>query len=168
MIQNLLLVAMVLLCILLVISIFRKPLEDRSLNLCRFKILSPKYNVKGNTKRACFNIIVEKKHRYFINFPLSFKFYSEQEFKTTVKVNYTTPGEAEPQIILDKIIDFTSKIKQHVVYITDVIMGKITIDVELEVEYGTPIIGFEILENSTCKLIKEHTLELKFPKINES
>lgn len=164
MVQNFLLVVMVLLCVLLIISIFRKPLEDRSLNPCKFKILSPKYYISGNKKRVCFNIIVEKKHRYFINFPLSFKFYSEKDFKTQVKVNYTTPGEEYPQMILDKIIDFDIKVQEYVVYITDVIMGKITIEVELEIEHGKPIIGFEILENSTCQLTKEHKIELKFPE----
>jgi len=162
MVQNLLLVVMVLLCILLIISILKKPF-DASRNPCKFKILSPDYSFEGNKKIANFGIIVEKRHRYFINFPLLFRFYSDSHFESMVKITYTTPGE-EKQLVLDKWIEFTSKIKEHIVYITDVIMGKIMIEVTLEVGSGEPIVGFEILENSTCELTKEHKIELKFPK----
>jgi hypothetical protein len=43
-------------------------------------------------------------------------------------------------------------------------MGRINIEVVVESSYGNPIIGFEIMENSTCELTKEHKLELKFPE----
>ena len=43
----------------------------------------------GNKKHASFNIIVERRHRYFINFPLLFKFYSDSEFRTKVKIYYS-------------------------------------------------------------------------------
>jgi hypothetical protein len=161
MIQNLLLIFIVLLCTLLIISILRNPFDNIK-NPCRFKILPPKFTVNGKNKKASFNIIVEKKHRYFINFPLLFKFYSHQNFKTSVKISYTLE-EDESQILLNKVIEFTSKVNEHVVYITDVIVGKINIEIELEVDYGNPIIGFEIMQNSTCDLTKEHKLELKFP-----
>jgi hypothetical protein len=154
---------MILLCVLLVISIFRKPFDSLR-NPCKFKIQPPKYSSEGKTKKATFNINVEKRHRYFINFPLLFKFYAHEKFKTHVKVTYTTPGEEEPQVIFDRIVDFTSKVKEHTVYITDVIMGKITIEITLDIAYGSPIVGFEILQNSTCELTKEQKLELKFPK----
>ena len=162
MVQNLLLIVMVLLCILLIISILRKPF-DVTRNPCKFKILSPQYSSVDNKRIANFAIIVEKRHRYFINFPLLFRFYSDDSFKSMVKITYTTPGE-EKQLVLDKWIEFTSKIREHIVYITDVIMGKIVIEIILEIENGDPIVGFEILENSTCELTKEHKLELKFPK----
>lgn len=160
MIQNLLLIFIVFLCILLIISILRNPFDSIK-NPCRFKIIPPKYSSNGKHKRAVFNIIVEKKHRYFINFPLLFKFYSHQNFKTSVKIAYTLE-EDESQILLNKNIEFSSKVNEHIVYITDVIMGKITIEIDLEVDYGKPIIGFEIMQNSTCDLTKEHKLELKF------
>jgi len=156
---------MVLLCVLLIISILRKPFDSSGLNPCRFKILDPKYIVEGKKKTAAFEIIVEKQHRYFINFPLSFKFYSDQKFKTLVKISYTNPSENSPlqHLLLDKWIEFTTKTKEHIVYITDVFVGKIIIEVILEVDFGNPIIGFQILENKTCDLTKEHKLELKFP-----
>lgn len=163
MVQSLLLAALVSLCVLLIISLIRTPFDQRVKNPCRFKILPPKYKIDGNKKHVCFNIIVEKRHRYFINFPLHFRFYSNTKFRSIVKVFYSTPGE-EKQILLDKEIEFISKIKEYTVYITDVIMGKILIEVELEVENVNPIIEFEIMENSTCTLMKEHKLEIKFPE----
>jgi hypothetical protein len=161
-VQNILLITLIILCILLVISLIKKPFDSEK-NLCRFKILSPKYNVEGNKRRACFSIMVEKKHRYFINFPLSFKFYSHEQFKSHVKITYETHGEEGPQLLLDKLIEFTSKIKEQIVYVTDIIVGKITVEVFLDVEYGSPIVEFQILENNTCDLNKEYKLELIFP-----
>ena len=165
MVQSLLLGALVLLCVLLIISLIRKPFDDRVRNPCRFKLLPPKYAVDGSRKYATFNIIVEKKHRYFINFPLLFKFYSDDKFKIDIKVYYSVPENRndERNVILDKQIEFISKTKEYIVYITDIIVGKILIEVELEVLKGSPIIGFEIMENSTCTLMKEHKLEIKFP-----
>lgn len=163
MIQSLLLGALIILCVLLIISLIRKPFDQRIKNPCRFKILPPKYTLDGNKKLASFNIIVEKRHRYFINFPLLFRFYSDEKFKTLVKVFYSTPGENK-QLLLDKEIEFFSKNKEYTVYITDVIMGKILIEVELEVNHGSPVIDFEIMENSTCTLLKEHKLEINFPE----
>ena len=162
MIQSLLLTFMILLSILLIVSVLRKPFDNTARNPCRFKILPPKFNKIKNKEFACFNIIVEKQHRYFINFPLLFKFYSDSEFKTKVKILYTTPGEEE-QLLLDKVVHFSDKTKEFITYITDVIMGKITIQLELDSEYGKPIVGFEILENATCELMKEHKIELIFP-----
>ena len=169
MVQSLILVALVSLCVLLIISLIRKPFDHRVKNPCRFKILPPKYTSENDSKKASFNIIVEKRHRYFINFPLLFKFYSDDKFKTDVKIFYSIPEEncrtkPKKHIILDKQIEFITKTREYVVYLTDIIMGKIQIEVELEVKTGTPIIGFEIMENSTCTLMKEHKLEIKFPK----
>ena len=163
MIQSLLLIALVIFCILLGIFLVRKPLDSKVKNSCRFKILPPKYTIKGNKKYAYFSIVVEKRHRFFINFPLLFKFYSNSKFRAMVKVFYSIPGE-DKQMILDREIEFISKTKEHIVYISDVIMGKIFIEVELEVEEGSPIVGFEIMENKTCILMKEHKLELRFPE----
>lgn len=163
MIQSLILVALVILCILLLISIFRKPFDYIPRNPCRFKILDPHYTIDGNKKKASFMILVEKKHRYFINFPLSFKFYSTSEFKALVKIFYTIPNYPK-QKLLEKYIEFISKIKEHVVYLTDVVVGKVIIDVEVEIEEGNPMIEFRILENSTCDLTEEHKLELQFPE----
>lgn len=169
MVQSLILGALVLLCVLLIISLIRKPFDERVRNPCRFKILPPKYYVDDNVKRAHFNIIVEKKHRYFINFPLLFRFLSDSKFKTDVKVFYSIPSESSQSnpkrhILLDKQIEFISKTKEYIVYITDIIMGKILIEVDLEIKSGDPIIEFEIMENSTCTLMKEHKIRIQFPQ----
>jgi len=149
-------------CVLMLFSIFFYPFEQKFKNPCRFKILKPKYIINGNKKIVIFDIIVKRKHRYFINFPLLFKFYSNQNFKTFVKISYSTPDE-EKQVLLETTIEFNSKMKEHIFYITDIIVGKITIEIMLEIEYGNPIIGFEIMKNNTCELIKEHKIELTFP-----
>jgi hypothetical protein len=162
MIQSLLLGSLVLLCVLLIISLIRKPFNERVKNPCRFKITPPKYRIEEEKKYASFSIIVEKRHRYFINFPLLFKFYSDSKFRTIVRIYYSASGEKR-QMLLDKEIEFFTKSKEYIVYITDVIMGKILIEIELEVDKGSPIIGFEIMQNSTCTLMKEQKLELKFP-----
>ena len=120
MVQNLLLIALVLLCVLLIISLIRKPFDERVRNPCRFKILPPKYSIEENRKYASFNIIVEKKHRYFINFPLLFKFYSDTKFKTDVKAYYSIPDESKKEnkrvLILDKQIEFLKKTKEYLTF----------------------------------------------------
>jgi len=163
MIQNLLLWSIFLLCILLLISLFQKPLDKRIKNPCGFKIFPPKFTIDGNKKKASFSIGVEKIHKYFINFPLMFKFYSSDKFITNVKIYYFTPDE-ERQLILDKRVEYNLKSREFITYITDVIIGKLFIDIELEIESGNPTILFEIMENNTCKLVKEHKLEIKFPE----
>jgi hypothetical protein len=163
MIQSLILIALILLCILLFVSIVKKPFDYIPMNPCRFKILNPKYSIIDGKKKASFMILVEKKHRYFINFPLSFKFYSDSEFKSLVKIFYTIPNYPR-QKLLEEVIKYISKTKEHVVYLTDVVVGKVIIDIEVEIESGCPTILFQILENSTCDLRKEHKLEIKFPK----
>jgi len=163
MIQSFILGALIILCVLLLISIIRKPFESRVQNPCRFKILAPKYTITDNKKHACFSIIVEKQHKYFINFPLLFRFYSDSKFKTDVKIFYSTPGEKR-QMVLDNQVEYLSKTKEFTVYVTEVIVGRLLIEVELEVDHGIPIIGFEIMQNSTCRLTKEHRIELKFPE----
>lgn len=163
MIQSLLLGALITLCVLLIISLIRTPFDQRVKNPCRFKIIPPTFKVVDNKKQASFSIIVEKRHRYFINFPLLFRFYSENRFKISVNIFYSTPGETR-QKLLDKDIEFISKIREYTVYITDVIMGKILIEVEIEIDEGNPSIDFEILENSTCTLMKEHKISINFPE----
>ncbi len=156
---------MALLSILMIIAVLANPFDKKNIkNACKFKIMPPKYETDGNKKKAKFNIIVEKRHKYFINFPLLFKFYSFNKFKALVNITYVIPGDDSIQELLHKSMEFTDKVKEHTVYITDVILGKITIEVCLEVEYGKPIVMFEIMQNSTCELTKEHKIELKFPE----
>ncbi len=162
MVQSLLLILMIILCIFLIFSIYKKPF-DFSSNPCNFKILEPRYKIINDKHIAIFDVVVSKKHRYFINFPLLFKFFSDDKFKTKVKILYSVPEEDEIEILLNKSIEFSGKVKEHYVYITNVIMGKITIEIEMDIEYGRPVVGFEILKNSICNLTREYKLELEFP-----
>jgi len=167
MVQSLLLGAMVFLSILLIISLIRKPIEGDHKNQCKLKILPPKYNVVGSKKTATFIIIVEKKHRYFINVPFSFKFFSKDPFKADVEIFYQT-GDEHRERLKEKRVEFRPNHRNESIsfntYITNIIIGKIVIDVELEIEEGNPIVEFEIKENSVCRLIKEHKLQLNFPE----
>jgi hypothetical protein len=166
MVQSLLLGVMIFLSFLLTISLFRKPIDGKTKNPCRFKISPPKYWEDGSKKFASFNIIVEKKHRYFINVPFSFKFFSLKPFKADVQIFYSVPDEPKETLLPKQRIEFRpserNESKQLTTYVTNVIMGKIIMEIELEIEEGSPIIEFEIKENSVCKLIKEHKLELNF------
>lgn len=162
--QTVLLVLMVLLCALLLVSMFNNPFDGSYKNLCKFKILTPKYIINNNEKTATISILVEKKHRYFINFPLLFKFYSNEKFRSFIRIKYYT--DEEEQVLFEKDVEFNTTTNEHIVYITDIIMGKITVEVFLNVEYGNPIVSFEIMNNNTCDLTKDYKIELNFPKTN--
>jgi len=162
MLQDSLLVILVLLCVLLIVSLFKTPLDPILGNPCRFKILPPAYHIDGNKRMAVIELLIEKKHRYFINFPMMFKFYSNSEFRTNVKVIYINPYDKETQLLLEKVVDFNGETKEHTIYITDIFVGKIVLQVFLFVEYGNPTISLEILENSTCELTKQHKVEINF------
>jgi hypothetical protein len=167
MVQSVLLGGMVLLSVLLIISLIRKPIEGKVKNPCKFKILPPKYRVEGTKKYASFYIIVEKKHRYFINVPFGFKFFSKNPFKIDVKIFYSVPDEPR-ELILDQPVKFNPLIKDEsvhfITYITNVITGRILMEIEMEVDEGAPEVEFEIRENSVCKLLKEQKLKLEFPQ----
>lgn len=167
MVQSVLLGVMVLLSVLLIISLIRKPIEGKVKNPCKFKILPPKYRVDGTKKYASFCIIVEKKHRYFINVPFGFKLFSKNPFKLDIKVFYSVPDEPR-EMILDQDVNFNPLIKDEsvhfITYITNVITGRILMEIELEVEEGNPEMEFEIRENSVCRLIKDQKLKLVFPQ----
>lgn len=150
-------VLMIILSLLLILTLIKEPIITNHKNICKFKIQKPKYLLNGNKKIAIFNIIIEKKYRYFINFPLLFKFHSKHKFKSNVIIKYIS--NKEEQTILEKIIENNC---DNIVYITDIIAGKICIEIILELQYGKPIIIFEILENNTCELDKTYKLELNF------
>jgi len=131
---------------------------------CKFRISHPKYKTRGKKKFANFDVLVHNDHTFFVDFPISFKFYSDNRFKAKVKIRYSTMADDDPEELINKNITFETKTKEYVFYITDIIIGKIEIEIELHIDYGSPIIEFEILENQLCDLMKEYKLELKFPK----
>ena len=131
---------------------------------CKFKITPVKFEIKGNKKFARYSVIVDNVDKFFLDFPVLFKFYSDYKFKTKILITYTVPGDdPEQELIYDKLLFFEEDTKEHIYYITDVILGRIDFEIELEVDYGQPIISFEILENSLCRLTEEYYIEIKFP-----
>jgi hypothetical protein len=161
MIQNIILAILIIMIILLILTIIKKPLDVSDHN-CAFKILPPKIKRLGKSKVATFNILVHKNYQYFINFPLLFKFYGNEPFKADIVVSYILPNENKKEIILKKIIEFVDETIEYEAYITDIIVNKIMIEIIIDKQKGKPIIGFEILENSTCDLIESYKLEIKF------
>ena len=39
----------------------------------------------------------------------------------------------------------------------------IDFEIELNIHYGEPVIGFELLPNDLCNMVKENKIEIKFP-----
>jgi len=157
----------VLLSILFVIFYLLVLLKNQSsltknIKNCGFKISKPKIKKCDGKKIAYFSVYVKDYHKFFIEFPVLFKFYSDYRFKSTIKIGYSIPGDKDVEQIFKEDIEFIGKTKEYVYYLTDIILGKLDIEIEAETEYGSPIISFEILENKVCKLKKEYILEIKF------
>ena len=161
MIQNFILIALILLLFILILSLIKNPLDSRN-NNCAFKILPPKIKKNSKKKIATFDILVHKNYHYFINFPLLFKFYGNEPFKADMYISYITPKENKKETLLQKTIEFIDETIEYESYITDIIINKLIIEIIVSNQKGKPIVGFEILENSTCDLIESYKLEIKF------
>jgi len=135
--------------------------------LSKFYITQPRFKSIGNKKYANFNILIKRRHIFLVDFPVIFKFYSNSIFKAKIKIVYTTLGNDCIEEILNKEIISSDKVlkQEHIYHITDIILGKIEIEIELDCNYGQPIISFEILKNPLIKLLKSHRIEINFPKI---
>jgi hypothetical protein len=155
-------IIIVLIGILITCYICKK--EKVDISICDFEITKPKFRKEGKKEFATFSVLVDDNHRFFIDFPILFKFYSNSKFKSKIKISYCTPDSENNEEIYNKDVFFDgSQVKEYTYYISDIIIGNITIEIETEVDYGTPMISFEILTNNTCKLKKEYRLEIKFP-----
>ena len=161
MIQNFILVALIALVFLLILTLIKNPL-DSSNNTCAFKILPPRIKRNGKRKSATFDILVHKNYHYFINFPLLFKFYGNEPFKADMLISYITHQDNKKETLLQKFIEFTDETIEYEAYIKDIFVNKLIIEIIVNNQKGKPIIGFEILENSTCDLIESYKLEIKF------
>lgn len=153
------------LILILILSKQFKPEPDIDLKPeCKFRISPVKFEINGNKKFARYKVYVDNIDKFFLDFPVLFKFYSDYKFKTKIRISYKTPGDEVEEIIYDRLLVFEEDTKEHIYYITDVILGSIDFEIELEVDYGQPIISFEILENSLCRLTEEYYIEIKFPE----
>ena len=155
--------------ILLILNIilirFLKTSSSRKLKVCKFKISKVKYYQSvHNRKFANFSVNIRNNNAFFLDFPISFKFYSDQRFKSKVRISYSTVKNEDLEEILNKTVQFETKTKEYDYYINDVIVGKIDVEIELLVNYGDPIIEFEILKNNYCELTEVYKKVIKFPK----
>lgn len=131
---------------------------------CKFIISNPVYEISETTRVAKYTVISKNKNRYFLDFPIAFRFYSSEPFRSKIKITYTIPGDDEVELIYDNLVEFQENAREHIYYINDIIIGAINIEIYTHSIYGQPTIGFEILANDMCEISKEHKLEIKFPK----
>ena len=167
MLLNGLLLVIIIIAVLLLIKMLRKnDLDKFLLPICSFIISEPEFIINDHFKIVKFNITTSNGDRYFRDFPLGFKFYSEEKFKSKVKISYTEVDDNETEIIYDRIIEFDDTVKDHIYYINDIIIGGIDIEIYTSSEYGTPTILFEILQGNMCHMESDHKLEIVFPEKN--
>ena len=141
-------------------SLFKKEEEKPA---CNFKFSKIKFEERGEKQIAKFNISVSEKHTFFVDFPILFRFYSDNRFKGRVKISYRAAAVAQKEEIINKTIVLETKTEECIHYLDDIIVGKIYFEIELTSEYGKPIIEFEVLENKNCRLENEIKLVIKFP-----
>lgn len=164
MLLNLILLLSVILAIFLLLRQLRKPhIEKEILPICRFSISNPRFELNGETKIAKYSVYTRNKDRYFRDFPVGFKFYSNQKFRSKIKITYTVSGDDEVEVIYDRMVEFDDVAKDHIYYINDVIIGSIDIEIYTDSHYGAPTILFELLQSNMCHMDKEHKLEIVFP-----
>ena len=138
--------------------------KKREKEKCNFRISKPNFKNGDHKKYAFFTVFVDNNHTFFIDFPVAFRFYSDTRFKSRVKIRYSTPNTQRVEELINKEVIFETKTKESKRYINDIIVGKLEFEIELDVDYGHPIIEFEIMKNPLCALRKEHKLTIKFPK----
>lgn len=160
-----LLIFLGLLTLLIILLFASKKLNSSISNDCDFKLSKTKFRREEEKQFAKFFIKLNNKTKFFIDFPVSFRFYSNSRFKSKIYIKYKTLKTGrESEEIINKIIEFEEKTVEHIYKITDIIVGEIEIDIELKTFYGDPIIEFEILQNDLCDLKKSFKKIIKFHK----
>lgn len=144
----------------------KKPdnIEKYIIPTCKFFISNPTFELNLPIRIASFKVYSKNKDRYFRDFPIGFKFYSNYPFKSKIKINYTLTGDNEVETIYNLDVEFENNAKEYIYYINDVIIGSIDIEIHTNSEYGKPTIEFELLQGSNCHLIEKHKIEIIFPK----
>ena len=141
----------------------RKFSAERPLPECNFKIKDLHFEVDDPIQIARFVVITRNRDRYFRDFPIAFKFYSDEKFRSKIRITYKVEGDDEIETIFDKVVEFEDTVKTHNYYINDVIVGSFEIEIFTNTQYGRPKIMFEILQNKLCHITKNHKLEIVFP-----
>ncbi len=132
-------------------------------NICSFKLSRTKIRKKGMWRVATFRVKSKNQHLFFVNFPLSFKFYSDNKFKTKIKVKYKTSRDGKLEEIIRKTINFESKSIIYQKNINDIIIGDIYIEIYSQSLSGRSTLEFNILKNRSCILDREYKKIIKFP-----
>lgn len=166
MILTLILFLGVLFAIILLIKQLRK--KDVNLSLlppCNFYLSKPVYEIKDNIKIARYTV----KNRlrgifYFEDFPISFMFFSKQNFRSKITISYSVRDDDEVETIYDQVVDFSQNNSKHIDYINNVIVQALDFEIEVESQYGNPSILFEIIQSNFCHKDKEYTLLIQFPE----
>jgi hypothetical protein len=168
MILNLILLGIILVSIILLIQQLKKPSVDSLiLSPCNFKITEPEYEINGEKRTARYKVISKNKNRFFLDFPVEFSFLSDFKFISKIRITYIHFDDDEIELIYDRIVrsdGSNDNIKKHIYYINDVVIGGINIEICTHSRQGKPTIIFEILQNITCHMIKEHKLIIEFPE----
>lgn len=165
MLLNLILLLCVLFAILLLLKQLKKTrVQEPILPICNFNITKPHYEINESVKIAKYSVHTKNKDRYFRDFPIGFKFYSDKKFRSKIKITYTISGDDEIEVIYDRVVEFVDYKKEHIYYINDVIVGSIDIEIYTDSQYGQPTILFELLQGNQCHMDKEHKLEINFPE----
>jgi len=165
MLLNLILLLSVLLAIILLFRQLRKPSSEHPLvPICNFSISKPKYFRDNAIRTAKYSVYTKNKDRYFRDFPIGFRFYSDSKFRSKIRITYIISGDDEEEVIYDRVVEFEDHLKEHIYYINDVIVGSIDIEIYTDSQYGKPTILFELLQGSMCHMDREHKLEINFPE----
>jgi hypothetical protein len=159
MFQNIILGALVFLCFLLLITIIIHPFDV--LYNCIFKIQHPRIKKKGNKRIVSIEIEVSKQYRYFINFPILFRFFSNKpDTLTHISIYYIIPESNKKELLYKKQLCLSEEVIEFQAHITDIIIEKIVIEMDIDLIKGNPLISFELLESDSCKE-ENHKVEIK-------
>ena len=161
--NSVLLLATILFIIFLIRHLRKSYVIKSELPICKFSISKPQFEINDTEKRAIFKVYTKNKDFYYRDFPIGFKFYSTDKFRSKIRISYVVTGDDDEEIIYDRVVEFDKIATNHIYYINDVIMGSIDIDIETYPYYGNPRVLFEILQNNKCELDREHKLEIIFP-----
>lgn len=165
MLLNLILLAAVIVGIILLLKQLNKPESEKyKIPICNFTITKPHFEINNTIRIAKYSVYTKNKDRYFRDFPLGFKFYSDEKFRSKIKITYNISGDDETELIYDRVVEFDDNAKEHIYYMNDVIIGSIDIEIYTDSQYGKPTIEFELLQGNMCHMDKDHKLEIKFPE----
>jgi len=165
---NALIFSGVLILVLFLLRFYKSLKTKDIIKICDFKISKTKFKDEDDKRYASFSVSLKDKNQFFIDFPVSFRFYSDTRFKSKIKITYeAVKSGREPEEIMNKCITFETQSLECIHRINDIIIGQIDIEIILKIDYGNPIIEFEILHNNLCILQRSFKKIIKFPKIKE-